>query len=91
MIGHPEGGELALSLEDNLLLDYDATRIHYRSATAEGSSGSPVFDDTWQLIALHHGGSLQMPALNGKGEYQANEGILMDAIAKAYRAKSAGV
>jgi hypothetical protein len=91
VIGHPDAGELAFAWKDTLLLDYDSTRIHYRSSTTEGSSGSAVFDDTWQLVALHHGGSLTMPRLHGDGTYQANEGILMRAIANACRARLASV
>jgi V8-like Glu-specific endopeptidase len=91
VMGHPDGGDLAFALGDTLLLDYDSTRIHYRSSTTGGSSGSAVFDDTWQLVGLHHGGSLTMPRLHGEGIYQANEGILMEAIAKACRTQCVGV
>jgi len=86
VVGHADGGEIAVSLEGNKLLDYDARRLHYRSATAEGNSGSPVFDDTWELIGLHHGGSATMPRLDGGGVYEANEGFRLDAISTAYGA-----
>ena len=83
IIGHPRGGEQPmLSIRDNLLLDADDTRIHYRTPTLEGSSGSPVFNNRWELIALHHAGSTSMPRLHGAaGTYAANEGIWIDRIA----------
>jgi V8-like Glu-specific endopeptidase len=85
IIGHPKGLEQPqFSLQDNLLLDYDGARLHYRSPTEPGSSGSPVFDDQWQLIGLHHSGNLAMPRLNGKaGTYPANEALRIDAICNA--------
>ena len=41
-----------------------------------GSSGSPVFDNGWRLIGVHHAGGVRMPQLNNTGgTYAANEGI----------------
>jgi len=82
VVGHPKGGELQVSLHDSLLLDVDADGrlIHYRTPTEPGSSGSPVFDAGWEVIALHHAGSGFTPRLNGKGFYEANEGISLSAI-----------
>jgi V8-like Glu-specific endopeptidase len=82
VIGHPGGlAQPQFSLQDNILLDYDHRVLHYRSPTEGGSSGSPVSDDQWRLIGLHHAGGIRMPQLNGAGgTYAANEGITIDAI-----------
>ena len=82
VIGHPRGSaQPQFSLQDNILLDYDHRVLHYRSPTEGGSSGSPVFDDEWRLIGLHHAGGTRMPQLNkAGGTYAANEGITIDAI-----------
>jgi V8-like Glu-specific endopeptidase len=89
VIGHPRGLEQPqFSLQDNHILGYDETRMHYRSPTEGGSSGSPVFDKQWNLIALHHAGSLEMRRLDGPGLYAANEGILVSAIIAAVREKA---
>ena len=89
VIGHPRGLEQPqFSLQDNHILGYDETRMHYRSPTEGGSSGSPVFDKQWNLIALHHAGSLEMRRLDGVGVYAANEGILVSAIIAAVREKA---
>ncbi|HWQ33475.1 MAG TPA: serine protease [Blastocatellia bacterium] len=83
VIGYPGGGALSFSLHDNLLLDYDDRLIHYRTPTEGGSSGSPVFNQQWQLIGLHHLGGV-LPKLNGQtGTYEANEGIWIQAIRRA--------
>lgn len=77
IIGHPSGTEqVMLSVADNQLLDYDDVRVQYRTPTMGGSSGSPVFNRSWELIAVHHAGSMHMKRLGGQGgTYPANEGI----------------
>ena len=79
-IGHPLGGDLAISMQDNLLLDFKAPLVHYRTPTDPGNSGSPIFDSEWNLVALHHAGSKQTPRLHGEGTYEANEGIWIESI-----------
>lgn len=96
VIGHPGGGTLAFSLADNELLDYEDDpgaigRLHYRTPTEGGSSGSPVFTQDWRLIGLHHAGGEALPRLNGQpGTYQANEGIRFDRIRAALDAARLG-
>jgi len=82
LIGHPRGlVQPQFSLQDNLLLDYDETVVHYRSPTEGGSSGSPVFDHQWKLIGLHHSGGFDLPRLHNHGAtYAAIEGITLQAI-----------
>ncbi|MGM1064330.1 serine protease [Saccharothrix sp. Mg75] len=82
VIGHPRGREqVMLSVQDNRLLDADDTRLHYRTPTERGSSGSPVFNRQWDLIAIHHAGGERMARLNGHpGLYPANEGIWFDRV-----------
>jgi hypothetical protein len=84
MIGHPSGRGLSLSV--NQLLDHDSLKLHYRTASEGGSSGSPVFNQEWHLIGLHHAGGDAVPRLRGQaGTYQANEGISIKSIAEAVR------
>lgn len=82
VVGHPSGDALQLSLHDSELLDVcDHDRLlHYRTPTEPGSSGSPVFNTNWEVVALHHAGSAAMPRLRGKGQYEANEGISIRSI-----------
>lgn len=88
VIGHPSGGGLMFSLNDNELLDHGDPgdfRVHYRTPTEPGSSGSPVFNGQWELIALHHAGDVALERIHGAGTYQANEGIALKHIAPAIR------
>jgi hypothetical protein len=88
VIGHPGGRSLSFSIHDNLLLDHDKKRLlHYRAPTEGGSSGSPVFNQQWSLIGLHHAGGLELQRLNGQaGTYAANEGIWIRCIVAATEA-----
>lgn len=81
VIGHPTGlDQPQFSLQDNLLLEYDHRVMRYRSPTEHGSSGSPVFDDDWGLIGVHHATGTDLPRLHGGGTEPANEGIRFEAI-----------
>jgi len=81
IIGHPSGGTLSFSIHDNVLLDHEVPLLHYRTPTEGGSSGSPVFNQQWKLIGIHHKGGEHMRKLNGKaGTYAANEGIWIKSI-----------
>lgn len=88
VIGHPRGGQMSFSIDDNLLLDHEKPHVHYRAPTEGGSSGSPVFNQQWDLLALHHAGGMSMRKLNGKdGTYPANEGIYVQSIIAALAAE----
>ncbi len=88
VIGHPRGGGLSYSIDDNLLLDHEKPKVHYRAPTEGGSSGSPVFNQQWDLLALHHAGGMKMNMLNGKGgTYPANEGLYFQSILDAVAVK----
>lgn len=85
VVGHPQAGALQFSLQDSELLDVcpNERLMHYRTPTDPGSSGSPVFNAKWELVALHHAGSQRCRRLHGTGEYQANEGIILRAVQRA--------
>lgn len=64
--------------------DMYPTRVHYTANTKKGSSGSPVFNLMWQVIALHHSGTPFPPI---PGRENSNEGIPMMAIRKDFDVK----
>jgi endonuclease G len=66
IIHHPEGDYKQLSIRENIFIRILTNTIWYKTDTAPGSSGSPVFNDQWQVVALHHMG---VPKMNEKGEY----------------------
>ena len=53
-----------------LSVNANGTRVRYANNTDPGSSGSPVFDIQWNLVALHHFGD---PAFHQAPTY--NQGI----------------
>lgn len=56
IIHHPGGDYKQLSIRENKFTKILPTTLWYESDTAQGSSGSPVFNDQWQIVALHHMG-----------------------------------
>ncbi|GAA4352575.1 hypothetical protein GCM10023165_42000 [Variovorax defluvii] len=82
VVGHPQAGEMQFSLQDSVLMDVcpKARLMHYRTPTDPGSSGSPVFNQKWEVVALHHAGSQACPRFGGGGTYEANEGITLQSI-----------
>lgn len=79
IVQHPMGGHKQIALYHNIVLYVDENRIQYLTDTLPGSSGSPVFDSQWNVVALHHsGGYLREPGT--KRVYYRNEGILINAV-----------
>ena len=82
IIQHPSGGPKQIACYHNIIAYADETYVQYLTDTLPGSSGSPVFDSQWNLIALHHsGGRIKEPATE-RLVYR-NEGININAIIKA--------
>jgi endonuclease G len=52
---HPRGEPKRIALRNNLVSGADATTLRYFTDTDLGSSGSPVCDDQWRVVALHRG------------------------------------
>lgn len=71
VIHHPAGDRKRVSLRANRLVAMDDLWLRYESDTREGSSGAPVFNDQWEMIALHHGG---VPATDAEGFELARDG-----------------
>jgi endonuclease G len=65
IIQHPAGERKQVCVRENKLVDYVGHTLWYQTDTVSGSSGSPVFNNSWQVVALHHSG---VPLTNGKGQ-----------------------
>lgn len=77
IIHHPNGDYKQLSIRENRFKKIMPTTLWYESDTAQGSSGSPVFNDQWQVVALHHMG---VASKNDQGEYLDKEGDVIPVI-----------
>jgi len=56
IIQHPGGEPQQVALRDSKVVESLEHFLRYEADTQPGSSGSPVFNDQWQLAALHHSG-----------------------------------
>jgi hypothetical protein len=54
IIQHPGGFLKKISIQNNLVAFADARLVQYYTSTQAGSSGSPVFDDDFAVVAIHH-------------------------------------
>ena len=72
IVQHPRGEKKQVALRDNRIVDELELFLHYEADTEPGSSGSPVFNDQWEIVALHHA-SVPTPE-HGAGTF-LNEGI----------------
>lgn len=54
IIQHPQGGVKKIGMVHNVVKAVDDDVILYWTDTDEGSSGSPVFDEQWRVVGLHH-------------------------------------
>jgi V8-like Glu-specific endopeptidase len=75
IIQHPSGGQKKISVTANEVVNVFEHRLQYMTDTLPGSSGSPVFNDSWTVIALHHAGGNVVKNMRGE-RFFANEGIL---------------
>lgn len=71
IIQHPRGEAKQIVLRSNELVDLFDQYAHYVADTEPGSSGSPVYNDQWELVALHHSG---VPKTDNQGNYIAKDG-----------------
>jgi len=79
IIQHPGGGYKHIGMYHNTVAYVGEGRVQYLTDTLPGSSGSPVFNDRWEVVALHHsGGMLREPGT--KSWYYRNEGIHINSV-----------
>lgn len=80
MIQHPGGQPKQIAIRDSQIVSLSSEDavgvdteifIHYSTDSQPGSSGAPVFNDQWQVIALHHRG---VADLDKKGRRLARDG-----------------
>lgn len=81
IIQHPRGGHKQVALRNNLVVRGDRHELLYLTDTDVGSSGSPVCDDSWQVVGLHRAAeSAGAVQYMGKTAAVANAGVPMVAI-----------
>ena len=79
VIQHPNGEDKKIVAHNSVLLDLEDNTASenycwYSADTEEGSSGSPVFNRRWEVIAVHH---KSVPSTNKNGEVLDINGKVM--------------
>ena len=75
IIQHPAGERKQVCVRENKLLKFDGDVLWYATDTVGGSSGSPVFNRFWQVVALHHSG---VPRKDSQGRWLTTDGRVWD-------------
>ena len=89
IVQHPQGGPLKYAIRNNYYVQAHPSKeymLHYLTDTESGSSGSPVLNDAWQVLALHHAAAPVAPRkydmqMQGRSQKETvnyfNEGITL--------------
>ena len=77
IIQHPRGRFKEIAFRDNQVKVVSDEYIHYLTDTDQGTSGSPVFDDWFNVIALHN---QWVRDPNNPHRWYRNQGYRIDAI-----------
>lgn len=72
IIQHPGGERMQVAVRDNTIVGFTDDFLTYTTDTKPGSSGSPVFNDQWDMAALHHAG---VPRRNANGDLLMKNGM----------------
>jgi endonuclease G, mitochondrial len=71
VVGHPMGRLKEIAIRHNATLVLLDEFLHYATDTEPGNSGSPVFNDQWEIVALHHSG---VPRTDDDGNWLKRDG-----------------
>jgi endonuclease G, mitochondrial len=96
IVQHPRGWLKMIALRNNHLVYRTDRTLLYETDTEEGSSGSPVFNDDWELVALHHWAQPFLEHQDDRGQkipvsINVNEGVRISAIYKDLQTRLAGL
>ncbi|WP_194724679.1 DNA/RNA non-specific endonuclease [Noviherbaspirillum malthae] len=82
IIQHPNGLPKLIAVRNNLLTYRTNNTLLYETDTDEGSSGAAVYNDDWEVVALHHWGEPYRAKVDENGSVipLVNEGIRISAI-----------
>jgi len=83
IVQHPGGRPKMIAIRNNLLSYRTPTTLLYETDTETGSSGAPVLNDDWDVVALHHWAAPMLERTDEAGRpipSTVNEGVRISAI-----------
>lgn len=83
IIQHPRGGLKQIAFRRNEVIEIPDGKkefLYYTTDTEPGSSGSPCFNDQWELIALHHSGVAKLTNTEPKQILRTDGGVWREGI-----------
>ena len=86
IIQHPNGRPKEIALRNSFVMGRRGNGFYYTTDTLPGTSGSPVTNSQWQVVALHH---RYVPHPLDPQVALANRGVRVSAIYAELRAMSA--
>lgn len=91
LIQHPNGSPKQIGIRNNSIYQSQTSLLLYFTDTLEGSSGAPVFDDFWKVVALHRGfQSIENFQFEGNPVTRANYGTHIRRVLESVKAKHKG-
>ena len=75
IIQHPAAQPKQVAIRQNTIVSVKDDFVHYLTDTRQGSSGSAVYNDQWDVVALHHAG---VPEMDAQGNYLLQDGSIWD-------------
>jgi endonuclease G, mitochondrial len=92
IIQHPGGRSKRYGIRNNLVSASTMTELRYFTDTESGSSGSPVFNDEWEVVALHRASTyVSNVQFQGKTTAYVNVGTHLIAIMSDLKARYAAL
>lgn len=91
VIQHPSGQRKQICVRENKFVKRTDDMLWYTTDTMPGSSGSPVFNNDWFVVALHHAGvpetkdGVTVRQSDGSEKWIANEGVRVSRIVQTLK------